>query len=191
MGSRFVPWRVIDRREVFTVPGKIEIAIETVELPDGRMVDDYWQVRLRDFVVVFAETVAGEVICLRQYRHGPRCESLELVAGLIEIGDEPLATAHRELLEESGYVSEAWRLLGTYTVSAAQGIAYVHVFGARGAVKQQEPCSGDLEDSVVELLSHARLVAAVRNGEVVTGAHLAALALALLATDAPAGDAAH
>ena len=185
MGPRFAPWRVIDRRQVFEVPNRIELAIETVELPDGRIVDDYWQVRLRDFVVVFAETEAGEVICLRQYRHGPRCESLELVAGLIELGDQPQATAQRELLEESGFVSVDWRLLGTYTVSAAQGIANVHVFGARTAVRQQEPSSGDLEDAVVELLSRDQLVAALHKGEVVVGAHLAALALALLGVDPP------
>jgi ADP-ribose pyrophosphatase len=180
VGSRFTPWRVLDRREVFAVPNRIDIAIETVELPDGRIVDDYWQIRLSDFVVVFAETEAREVICLRQYRHGPRRESLELVAGLIEPGEEPLPTARRELLEESGYASEDWRLLGTHTVSASQGIATVHVFGARGAIKLQEPCSGDLEASVLELLTREQLITAIRNAEIVTGAHLAALLLALL-----------
>lgn len=83
-----------------------------------------------------------------------------------------MATAQRELLEESGYVSEDRQLLGTYTVSAAKGIANVHVFGAQGAAKQQEPCSGDLEDSVVELLGRERLVAAVHDDGVVVAGSL-------------------
>jgi ADP-ribose pyrophosphatase len=177
---RFPPWRVVGRREVFSVPGKISVSVERVELPDGRLVDDYWQIKLADFVVVFAETGAGEVVCLRQYRHGPRRESLELVAGRIDGGDAPLATARRELLEETGYVSEHWEALGTFTVSATQGIATAYLFRARRAVKRQQPCSGDLEEAAVELLTRDQLVAAMRRGEVVTGSHLAALAVALL-----------
>jgi hypothetical protein len=109
--SGFRPWRVVERREVFEVPGKISVAVERVALPDGRLVDDYWQIKLADFGVLFAETEAGMIVCLRQYRRGPRRESLELVAGRIEGEDAPLATARRELLEESGYVSEHWESL--------------------------------------------------------------------------------
>lgn len=177
---RFRPWRVVERREVFSVPGKISLSIECIELPDGRRVDDYWQIKLADFVVVFAETQAGEIVCLRQYRHGPRRESLELVAGRIDSDEAPLATARRELLEESGYVSEHWEALGAFKVSATQGIATAHLFRGRQVVKRQEPCSGDLEDAIVELLTRDQLVAAVRNGEVITGSHLAALAIVML-----------
>ncbi len=65
-------------------------------------------------------------------------------------------------------------------MSATQGIATAYLFRARQAVKRQEPCSGDLEDAVVELLTHEALVAAVRRGEVITGSHLAALAIVML-----------
>ena len=177
---QFTPWRVIERREVFAVPGQISIEVETVELPDGRRVDDYWQIRLADFVVVFAETAAGAIICLRQYRHGPRRQSLELIAGRIEGDEDPLAAARRELLEESGYVSQDWRALGTYTVSATQGIATAHLFRAGGAVAQQAPSSGDLEEAIVALLTPDQLIAALRRGEIVTGTHLAAVAVAML-----------
>lgn len=178
--SGFRPWHVIERREVFSVPGKISVAVERVELPDGRLVDDYWQIKLADFVVVFAETEAGAIVCLRQYRHGARRESLELVAGRIDGNDDPLATARRELLEESGYVSEHWETLGAFTLSATQGIATAYLFRARQVVKRQAPCSGDLEDAIVVLLTRDQLVAAVHNGEVITGSHLAALAIVML-----------
>jgi ADP-ribose diphosphatase len=177
---QFAPWQVIERREVFAVPGQISVAVETVELPDGRRVDDYWQIKLADFVVVFAETAAGAIICLRQYRHGPRRQSLELVAGRIDGDEGPLAAARRELLEESGYVSQHWQRLGAYTVSATQGIATAHLFRASQAVAQQAPSSGDLEDATVELLTPDQLIAAMRRGEIVTGTHLAALAVAML-----------
>src|SRR5579883_2350971 len=117
----FRPWRTLDRREVLSVPGRLTVTVETVELPDGRVIDDYWQVTAQPYVVVFAETTDGKVICQRQYRHGPRRVNLELVAGQIETGEEPLHAAQRELLEEAGYASTAWEALGAYVASASQG----------------------------------------------------------------------
>ncbi|MBV8888926.1 MAG: NUDIX hydrolase [Alphaproteobacteria bacterium] len=176
----FRPWKVIARRELGGLPARLSAAVEVVELPDGRQVDDYLQLYVTDFVVVFAETAAGLVVCLRQYRHGIRRTSLELIAGRIEGQEDPLAAAQRELLEESGYASEDWQPLGSFVVSATQGIGTGYAFRARDAVERQKPCSGDLEDAVVELLNRDELVAALRRGEIVAGSQLAALALALL-----------
>ena len=176
----FEPWKVVDRREVLSLPPWIEVAIETVELPDGRRIDDYVQIYVTDFVIVFAETSDGHVVCLRHYRHAARGVSLELVAGHIDAGEDPLGAAKRELLEEAGYESSHWETLGRFVVSPTQGIGDGHVFRARGVVKRQEPFSGDLEDSTVELLDRKSLIAALRHGEVIAGSHVAALALALL-----------
>jgi hypothetical protein len=52
----FRPWKLLERRELFSLPGRLVVAMDTIELPDGRRVDDYLQLRLADFVVVFAET---------------------------------------------------------------------------------------------------------------------------------------
>lgn len=183
--AEFTPWRVVSRRNVFEVPNKVEVAVECVELPDGRLVDDYWQIRLNDFVVVIAETGTGEIVCLRQYRHGPRRASLEFIAGRIENGETALDTARRELLEESGCVGDHWQVLGSFTVSATQGIATAHVFHASGVAQRQAPCSGDLEDSVTVLLTRDKLIEAVRNGEMIVGSHLAAFGLALASEGRP------
>ncbi len=178
--NSFRPWRVVERREVLSIPKRITVAIETVELPDGRLVDDYVQVHITDFITVFAETEAGQILCLRQYRHGARRTSLELVAGRIDGAEDPLLTAQRELLEETGYASSDWRLLGSFVASPTQGIGTGHIFHARGAVWRQQPSSGDLEEPVLELLDRPALLAAVHRGEVVASSHLAAIALALL-----------
>jgi ADP-ribose pyrophosphatase len=154
--------------------------MHTVELPDGRRVDDYLQLQLSNFVLIFAETAAEEIICLRQYRHGARRTSLELVAGGIDPGEDPATAARRELLEETGYASAEWALLGKAVVSVAQGIGTAHFFRTRGASRLQEPCSDDLEEAVLEFLSREQLNAAVHNGEVIATSHLAAIALALL-----------
>jgi len=176
----FHPWRTLARREVLSVPGRLAVSVETVELPDGRIIDDYWQVTAHPYVVVFAETTDGKVICLRQYRHGPRRVNLELIAGQIEDGEDPLAAARRELLEEAGHTSGAWEPLGAYVASANQGSGTAHYFRARGAVKVQEPASGDLEESELLLLTREELVAELRQGAFATADNVTGLALGLL-----------
>jgi ADP-ribose pyrophosphatase len=171
-------WRILDTREVLDVPGRARITIETVELPDGRIVDDYWQIALSDFVVVYAETATGEILLIELYRHGPRRHGLEFVAGRLNPGEDPLGAAQRELLEETGYRSDRWDALGSYVVSGTQGLGTGHLFRCSGAVKVKEPCSGDLEDSHVLLISHERLRQAVRENEFLTLYQLAALGAA-------------
>ena len=40
-----------------------------MRLPDGKMVDGYYQLRLPAYRVVFAQTTDGRVIIERQYKH--------------------------------------------------------------------------------------------------------------------------
>jgi ADP-ribose pyrophosphatase len=176
----FRPWKVLDRREAFALPPWVSVAVETIELPDGRRIDDYVQVHVSNFAIVFAETADGQIICVRQYRHAPRGPSLEFVAGRIDDGEDPLAAAKRELLEETGYDSPDWELAGRFIISPTQGIGTGHVYRAHNAVRRQAPCSGDLEEAVVELLDRDALVAALVAGEIVAGSHIATMALVLL-----------
>src|SRR5260370_41567331 len=108
----FRPWQVMSRREVLSIPDRVTVSIESVLLTDGQCVDDYVQIDIPDFVLIFAETVSSEVVCLRQYRHGARGVSLELPTGRIDDAEAPLESARRELLEETGYKSTNWAPLG-------------------------------------------------------------------------------
>jgi 8-oxo-dGTP pyrophosphatase MutT (NUDIX family) len=45
-----------------------------------------------------------------------------LPGGLIEDGEDPLATAQRELVEETGYVADEWNYLGGFASDANQGV---------------------------------------------------------------------
>ena len=172
-------WRTLSRREVCRTP-RIAVFSESVQLPNGRVVDDYDQFEMGAFAIVVAETTDHRTICERQYKHGVRQVILTLPGGQLEASETPLAAAQRELLEETGYASCEWTALGSFRTNCNQGGATVHYFHARSSRQVQAPASGDLEDMTIELLPRAELIAAIgrRDFQVVTD--IAAMCLALL-----------
>jgi ADP-ribose pyrophosphatase len=138
-------WRTRSRRTVFASGPVREVAVEVVELPDGRTISDYHIVRLPDYVLVYAVMADGTVPMLRQYKHGPRRVCLTFPGGAIDDGETPLDAARRELLEETGFAATDWEPLGTFVNNANQGCNTVHLFRATGCTPVSAPDSGDLE----------------------------------------------
>jgi len=172
------PWEVLENREVFQSSPYIQIFRQKVRLPDGRVVDDYHQIRLADFIMVLASTADGRILVERQYKHGIGKPTLVLPAGTISPGEEPLAAAQRELLEETGYTAEAWRLVGSFVTHANYGCSQAHIFVAQRAQAVALPKSGDLEEMEILLLRPQELYEAVRTGQVHSLSAMAAIALA-------------
>jgi len=90
----------------------IELGLETAVLPNGATIE-LEIVRHPGGAVVLALDEADRVCLLRQYRHVAGDWIWELPAGVIEVGEDPLETAQRELREEAGLVATQWRELGT------------------------------------------------------------------------------
>jgi len=70
---------------------------------DGTIIAPYDVVELPDWVNILALTLEQEIVLVREYRHGTGEITLELPSGTVEAGEAPLATAQRELREETGY----------------------------------------------------------------------------------------
>ncbi len=162
----------------------MEVGVERVELPEGRVVDEYLWVRTRDFAMAVAITPDGRVVLERSYKHGPRNVALSLPAGYVEIGETPDQTARRELREETGYTSDEWRPLGSFTVDGNYGVCTAHFFLAQSARMSGEAGGAghdDLEEIEVLTLPLADALAAVARGEVAQLSSAAAIALAAAA----------
>ena len=176
--SRLQPWEVLKNQELFVAEPWIKLSVQQVRLPDGRVVNDYYQIRLPEFTVIFAQTAGGGVIMERLYKHGVGEVSLVLPAGLIENGEDPLAAAQRELLEETGYTSDDWQPLGSFVEHGSYGCGKAHLFVARNAQQVADPDSGDLEDMEIILMKPEDVVNAICNGDVALLGTVAVIALA-------------
>ncbi len=165
MSDDLKPWTVLDSRTLLDLGHFLRVHAQTVELPDGRRVENYYQVEQSDFVLMFVEDEDGRTLMLRQYKHGPRRVSQTFPAGMISPGEDPLVGAKRELLEETGYEAADWTALGSYVVQGNQRGCTCHMFHARGARKVGEPDSGDLEEMRLELLTRAELIEAAATGD--------------------------
>jgi ADP-ribose pyrophosphatase len=163
----------------------IELWVETVRLPDGRLVDGYYQVRQPDFVDILAVNEQGLILTLWQYRHGIRRVHLGLPAGMIDEGETPEEAARRELLEETGYEAREWERLGAFAADGNRSAAQGYLYLARGLRWVRPPAPGGLEDVEAELMTPAALWEHLRAGDVGTMSAAATIALGLIALDRP------
>ena len=179
-GTQLQPWEVLKSQDVFSAPPWVRVCVEEVRLPDGKTVDDYYQIKLTDYAMVFAETTEGRVIVERQYKHGIRKVSLTLPAGNIEKDEDPLGAAKRELFEETGYASDEWQSLGTFVIHGNYRCCLGHLFRVRKAQKVAEPNSGDLEEMEIVFMTPSEIVDALLKGDI---ASIGAAALVAMATN--------
>lgn len=170
-------WIVVNRRTVHS-GGPVELAVEHVRLPDGRELTDYYQVRMPDYVLVFATTERGSILVLRQYKHGPRRVCVTFPGGALAPGESPLAAARRELLEETGHASDRWVSYGAYVTNSNQYCNTAHLFRADGCRRVSDPTAPDLESpELVELAEDELLRPEVLPG-IGLASHAALLAIA-------------
>lgn len=132
--------------------------METVRLPDGQTIDDYYTIRLTDYVLIFAEMIDGSIPVLRQYKHGVGRVCLAFPGGALEDGESAFDAAQRELKEELGCVADQWRTVGTFVTNANQGCNSAHLFHAVGCRRLTAASAPDLEAPELLLLSEQELL---------------------------------
>ncbi len=157
----------------------LRVRSDTVELPDGTIIEGYFVRESRGFAIVAALTPERQVVMVRQYKHGVAQIVLELPAGMIDAGESPDACAIRELAEETGYVGDAQRLLRSLFADPTGSNASFHVFLIENAVPKFAQSLDTTENIVVETTSLEDLHAAVRDGRIASGSQVAAAYIAL------------
>lgn len=85
----------------------------------------------------------GDVILERQYRYPLHRDFIELPAGKLDPGEDPLSCAQRELTEETGYVAREWRPLTTIYPCIGYSDERLVFYLARGLSHVGDHCDHD------------------------------------------------
>lgn len=166
---------IVSSRTVYQ--GQILSVVEkTVRLPDGT---------LATREVVHTTGAAGvlalqdnRALFVRQWRTPIQQETLELIAGRIEPGETPLATAQRELNEEGQLAATHWEPLTRFFQGAGFTDGQTHLFVATGLHRPETQRPLDVGETVTgEWLTLAEAQAAQQQGLICDAKTVLGLAL--------------
>lgn len=120
-----------------------------------------------DWVNVVPVTPEGNVVLIRQFRHGTGSFVLEVPGGMVDPADpNPEEAARRELLEETGYTAERFRYLGSVHPNPAIQNNQCHTFLAESARRAQEQHLEGSEDIEVLEVPYDRIAPMIAQREI-------------------------
>ncbi len=137
---------------------------DTVELPNGkRSTREY--IRHNGAVAIVPIDENGDVFMVRQFRHAVGRVTLEIPAGKIDPGEEPLASAERELSEETGLLDAQFESIGDLMPSVAYTSEIIYMYIARGFTVGDQHTDPDEFVQVVKI-PLSELVDMVMSGQI-------------------------
>ncbi len=152
------------------------IKLVNLSLPDGKT-RNFDLIDIQNAVTILPLDDEDNIHFVKQYRIGARAELLELPAGKIEDGEDPLLTAQRELREEIGMAAATWQALGNFYMSPGYASEYMYCYLARGLY--HNPLSPDADEFLnIIKVPLAQALEMVKAGEIQDSKTLAVLMLA-------------
>ncbi|MBU5225290.1 NUDIX hydrolase [Clostridium senegalense] len=154
--------------------GKIlNLKIEEVKLPNGKT-SKREIVEHRGAVAILAFKDENTILLVNQFRKPLNETILEIPAGKLEIGEEPVICAQRELEEETGYKANNLKFLGKIVTTPGFSDEIIYIYKATGLY---DGTIGGDEDEFIELeeITIDKLKEKIKNGEVIDGKTIAAL----------------
>lgn len=151
----------------------VRLLLHDVRLPDGQM-GRREIVQHPGAVALVALDEKQQVLLVRQFRLAANRIMLEVPAGTLEPGEDPLACARRELQEETGYRPAEIEALGGIYVAPGYTTEYIHLFLASGL--HYEPLQGDADEFIeLERVKLDEALAMIEDGRIEDGKTIAAL----------------
>ena len=160
-GRKPATWKTVESRQVYST--RIFDLHHHRRHHHTRGHHDFYVLKAPDWVNIIPLTEDGNVVMVRQFRHGTEDFTLEIPGGMVDPEDpSPMAAARREMREESGYDSEDIIELGKVHPNPAIQGNYCHTFLARGVragVKIEMDTTEETEVLLVPLASIKGLIA--------------------------------
>lgn len=166
-------WKVMKVEDVTVDPKWLRVERHTVDT--GRaVIKDYYMILRNDCAIVIAPAPDGRIICTREYAHGAGRRLLRFPSGICEEGEAPIATAARELEDETGYVPSGLTELCVTMPSPDNMVKRIHVFAAKATAEGGRINPEPTEDVEVVLMDPAGLDKLAREGGIVSSEQAAA-----------------
>ena len=174
-----VDWNCLDSREQFSAGALFRLRCDKVRRGDTGSLHDVYVLESQPWVNVVPLTADGQVLLIRQYRHGTREYTWEVPGGLVEPGEQPEQAARRELREETGYSPARLGQIGTLAANPAIQSNRVHLFVAEDCQLQGEKQLDAMEDIQVRAVPVDSLLEWVQSGAITHAIAVAAVLMFL------------
>ena len=140
------------------------VSLDRIEM-DGGVIAFRETIRHPGAVCMVPVTADGNLLFVTQYRHAAGRRLLELPAGTLEPGEEPLAAVSRELQEEGGQRPGRVEGLGGFYVAPGYTTEYIHLYICNEL--QASVLEGDEDEDIeVETRTPAEALRAIEAGEI-------------------------
>jgi ADP-ribose pyrophosphatase len=167
-----MPNRVIEKQRIYSGK-KVQLEIHRLEDPDGQIVTR--EVVVHPGAVVVLPVISDEeIVLIRNYRYTVGEVLIELPAGTLEKGENPMNCAGRELQEETGYLAKRIKPIASFYSSPGVLSEKLHAFAAYDLVKGETALE---EGEEIELLpvKLTEAIEMIRDGEIHDGKTIATL----------------
>lgn len=158
-------WKILDSEYIIKRPW-LTARRDKVQLPTGAVHDEYYVLEYPTWINVIAITEDGRFVMVEQYRHGLRDIFIELVAGVVEEGEDPMEAAKRELLEETGFGGGQWRLNTVLSANPSTMTNLTYSYIAEGVTQIDTQHLDETEDINVRLLSKHEVKQLLRDDKI-------------------------
>jgi 8-oxo-dGTP pyrophosphatase MutT (NUDIX family) len=173
------PWQIESSEYLHRLPW-FTVRKDAVRMQNGGYIPDYYVLEYPNWINVTAITTDGQLVMIRQYRHGLAQISYELCAGVVDPGEDPLVAAQRELLEETGFGGGNWELMMTLSANPGTHTNLSYSYLATDVTLQQAQQLESTEEISVHLVSPMRAFQLLESGEIMQALHAAPLLKYLL-----------
>lgn len=177
--SNIQPWKTLSSSTALDERW-FTVRRDTVQLPLGKVVDDYFVWESPHIAMVVPMTSEGDLVIVRQYRHAVGQILHQFPAGAVDKDETVEAAARREMREESGYqTTERLQHLGTIAPYSTKITGVTDIYLAPNATQTSTPEYDEQEETEVLTMSPENVLELCTNGELQQADFISAAYLAL------------
>jgi ADP-ribose pyrophosphatase len=158
-------WREISREtagdyRIFTVERSI------AQSPVDGQTRTFHRIQSQNWTQIVPVTADGQIVMIRQFRHGAQRVTLEIPGGLVDLGEDPAEAAMRECLEETGFRARGAEPLGVVNPNPALFANRLYGYFATGVERERPVQNTGTEVTEPMLVPVSELSAKLLSGEI-------------------------